>query len=1048
MSWRKWLVRLLVFSVLGGCACAVLLYQRWTDPSAVREQVVEGLRRLFPGATVSLDGARLNLFGGIVLSELRLSRRDDPDDPEFLHVPKVVVYHDKEHLLGGKLAFRKVELHRPRLRLQRRRDGSWNLAGLLSHEPPDLHAALPTLVITQGILVLDDRLAAPGTPLLEINDFNCTVINDPEVTVTFEGSGASEELGAVRLNGTWQRDTGAVTLALGAAGIPLTPLLVQRLAAHCPDRAGAPAPFHLEGKAELQIRAGYQPGASQPLHYETHCQVHDARLIHPRIPIPLEKLEASAHCVNGRLTVERLTADSGPARVELRGGTACAPHPEENFEGVLTVRHLPLTEALANNLPEAVQRLHKEYFRPAGAASVSIACARQGGRWLRHHYTLTPENVAICYTGFPYPCDGLNGTIEYDHLLGLTTVNVAGFAGGQPVKVCGTWRGSKEQADVNLEITATGLKVDEKLIKALPTEELRKVAESFHPSGRCHSKVTVAHAPGAPAAAYHNTFLIDFYDLAMKWDGFPYPLEDVRGSLHVYPDHWEFRDFHGTHRGGTVFVRGQTFPQAPADADKEARLLLEIYGQQISLDKDLRDAFKDMPALARAWDTFAPAGRLSFGARIDRVPGRDQDLDITLDVRGCSLQPTFFPYVLHDLSGQLRYHKDQVVVSKFTARHKQTRLSLEKGVVDLYANGGFYADLADLRGNPVVPDEEFLTALPEGLRASADGVKLRDPFAIRTRLVIAQAGDPGSLPDMYWDGQMWVRDAKLELGVDVEDVTATAACVGRHNGRQMVGLSGNVLIERAKVFNQPFHDAHARLLVRPAKPDELAVALYAPAFGGEVSGEALVKFHSDLSYELNLTASQIRLEEFGKHNFGAQASLSGVAGARLHLTGQGSGVGNLEGNGSIDVPYTTGTRLYNLPLLLDLLKFLGLRWPDRTLFEEAHATFAIHGNRANITRLDLQGNVVSLWGRGDVNLDGTDIQLDFYPSWARVEQVLPPVVRSIPPAISKNLLKIEVRGKVTGDPKDIAFHKKPVPGLVDPILQMRDLVSGKKSGGN
>jgi hypothetical protein len=92
--------------------------------------------------------------------------------------------------------------------------------------------------------------------------------------------------------------------------------------------------------------------------------------------------------------------------------------------------------------------------------------------------------------------------------------------------------------------------------------------------------------------------------------------------------------------------------------------------------------------------------------------------------------------------------------------------------------------------------------------------------------------------------------------------------------------------------------------------------------------------------------------------------------------------------------------------------------------------------------------VVSLWGRGDVNLDGTDIKLDFYPSPARVEQILPAGVRAIPPAISKTLLKIEVRGKVTGDPKDVQFHKKPVPILVDPILQVRDLVAGKKSEGN
>src|SRR5262245_13396927 len=116
MSLRKWLVRSLVFSVVGGCVVAVLLYQRWTDTETVHHQVVERLQQLFPGAVATLDGARLRILGGIVLNELRLTRRDDPDKGDLLYVPSAIVYHDKEHLLDGRIAFRKVELRQPRLR--------------------------------------------------------------------------------------------------------------------------------------------------------------------------------------------------------------------------------------------------------------------------------------------------------------------------------------------------------------------------------------------------------------------------------------------------------------------------------------------------------------------------------------------------------------------------------------------------------------------------------------------------------------------------------------------------------------------------------------------------------------------------------------------------------------------------------------------------------------------------------------------------------------------------------------------------------------------
>src|SRR5205807_9733900 len=132
----------------------------------------------------------------------------------------------------------------------------------------------------------------------------------------------------------------------------------------------------------------------------------------------------------------------------------------------------------------------------------------------------------------------------------------------------------------------------------------------------------------------------------------------------------------------------------------------------------------------------------------------------------------------------------------------------------------------------------------------------------------------------------------------------------------------------------------------------------APIFGGDICGQGWLDFHSALRYEVDLTASQIHL-----HNVGPKQELNGIAAARLYLHGQGGGVDGLEGNGSIDVPYSPLTRLLNLPPLVALLKFLGLRWPDRTAFEEAHAVFGIHGKRVHVSKLDLLGNVISLYGQ-------------------------------------------------------------------------------------
>jgi hypothetical protein len=1042
MSWRKWLVRLLVFSVFAGGACAVALYQRWTDPAVVRQQVIERLEALFPGAAVSLESARLRLLGGIVLNELRIVRRDDPDRHDILHVPSAVVYHDKEHLLDGKIAFRKVELHRPRLRLQRGRDGAWNLAGLTDEAPAGIEQ-LPTLVIQQGIVSLDDRLTRPGTPPLEVSDVNLTIINDPLPTVTCSGSAASDSLGALQLSGTWQRDTGAIGLSAQVAGVPLTPQLIQRVAAFCPNKQLAP--FPLEGQADLKAEVSYQPGGSVPLSYDVRCQLRQVKVNHPQLPLALQGLEGSLRCTDGRLTVERLVAVSDKqARLDVLRATAQLPRPDEDFEAVATVKNLRLEPDLFRRLPQGIQDL-AAMFQVTGVGSVKIQARRERGRWREQRCTLYPEGLAACYEWFKYPCDGITGEVEYDALQGLTRVEVRGRASGQPGTLRGYWKGGFKDADARLEVLVNGLPLNDVLLKALP-DGMRELARSFHARGRCNAQVRIVSTPGGGGmqCTYHAQFL----DTTVRWDNFPYPLEQVTGFLDVFPDHWQGRDFRGTHNGGEVLVQGRSHPVAKGQEHLPARVVIDISARNVALDGDLQAALKPRPALLKVWDTFSPSGRFNFTARIDRQPGQpDHDMDVKLDVRGCSVVPTFFPYALNDLTGTFRYHKDRVEIANVSARHGHTRLSLASGTVDLYDNNGYYADLKDLRGNPVLPDADLLTALPEALRSACQGVGLRDPFAVKTRLVVAQAPEAGSLTDVYWDGQLWLNGARLQVGVDVDKLTGTLACVGRHNGRQLLGLTGNVLLDRATALGQPFQNVHARLLVRESTPDILAVGVRAPAFGGDVSGQGRVEFRSDdLRFELNLTASQIQLEQFGKHNFGAKSELTGVAGARLHLTGLGSGVDSLEGNGTLDIPYTSLTRLYNLPLLLDLIKFLGLRWPDRTAFEEAHAVFAIRGKRVDIGRLDLLGNVVSLYGQGGVNLDGTEVQLDFYPSWARVEQVLPPVIRSIPPAISKNLLKIEVRGKVSGNADDVKFHKKPLPVLLDPLLQVRDFMVGKKSG--
>lgn len=1045
MAWRKWIVRGVVYGIIGAAASAALLYQRWTNPGAVRAQVIAEVGKIFPAAQVSVDSARLRILGGIQLNGLRLSRQDDPEKHEFLHVPAAIFYHDKEKILDGQLSLRKIELFRPRLRVRRERDGKWNLHDLLRQPTGKPETAQPAIVIHQGTLILEDRLDPDKPTTLEINDVSLSLVNDPVAHVAIRGGGNSELLGKLQLRGSIDRHSNEAYLAFDATEIPLTQNLVSRLPIQCPPDLFVG--LQLSATANVHGKVSYRPGQSQPVYYDVHCEIEDGTLQHPKLPLALEKLKVKLHCQSGELRLEKLTARSGATQIAAQG-VAHLPDVDQEFEAQLELKHVVLGKEFSDRLPTKLRNLH-ELFQPRGPITVNVACARHEGQWVTlasgkpSRVSLQPEGVALAFKGFPYPLERTTGSIHYNLLdKRVDVVDLIAYAGARPVFLNGHWMGEGLEADVKFDIRANDVPIDEKLLHALPTAptNLQTFVENFHATGKIDVKTLIRHEPGKN---WRNEYHIRVQDAAVRWENFPYPLNNVSGNIDIYPDHWEFHDFQGSHQGGHVLVHGKSIPKLDAKGEKSFGFALEITGRNVPLDDQLRDALHPMPGLHKAWEAFKPQGSLYFTASVNRPTPDVRDLEVYVDARGSSAKPTFFPYLIEDISGQFRFHKHNLEISKLRAKHNQVMIQMDKGMVDLDTRGGYYADFADLQLRGFQIDDDFIRALPPGkLPAAAKALQLHEPLRVATRLVIAQAPETGKSPDIYWEGKAWMYGANLSTGLEFKNVTGELACVGRYNG-QIVGLDGNLLVEQATLYNQPFKKVHAKLAMRNTSPDVLLIGLRAPIYGGDVVGQMRVDFNSALRYEMNLTASQINLAEFGRHNLGPKSQISGAANGRLHLQGYGTGIDSLDGNGSIDIPRG---HLYNLPFLFDLLKFLGLHWPDRTAFEEFHTAFSIQGTKVNVQKIDLLGSAVSLSGKGEFDLGTKNLQLDVYPMWGRIEQLIPPQMRPLPTTLSKNLLTVEVRGKVTGNPKDVKYLMKPVPVIIDPLLLLRDRLLGTPNG--
>src|SRR6202011_2540973 len=118
---------------------------------------------------------------------------------------------------------------------------------------------LPTVVVEQGTLVLEDREAVSDSAILEIKDVSLTAVEDPPGIVTVSGGGRCDAAGPVHFGAVVRRATGDVNATADLLTVPVGPDLVQRLSAFCPDMAAQVR--LLRGDGAIQASAAYHPAA-------------------------------------------------------------------------------------------------------------------------------------------------------------------------------------------------------------------------------------------------------------------------------------------------------------------------------------------------------------------------------------------------------------------------------------------------------------------------------------------------------------------------------------------------------------------------------------------------------------------------------------------------------------------------------------------------------------------------------------------------------------------------------------------------------------------
>lgn len=1011
-------------------AVGVSLFYRFFDDE-VRRRVEAKIAQHYPELTVSVRAARLLAGRGIEIRGLSIVEPGvSGPTAELAYIEEVLLEGDTgwQEFLQGELSIKRVVLRRPTVRVAHRADGSWSAAKLLPL--PRLSKDPPRGTIENGIVEVLDPLKQHGGTL---------IVRDAQLSFEAAPPAATEPKGRRGPTGKAERDAPAIvplrvvghcsadhiqrlevdatllpsgaewSLAGSLDGLDFSPEFVRALPAVLSRRLAEVGSLRCELKGRFQL--SHRAADAGGLTFNVGGQIHRGRIDDPRLPYPLTDLRAAFHADNNELAITDVTARNGQTTLALdlhrHGYLQRSP-----YKLVARSRHMVFDQQLRAILPfEWQAEWHK--FMPAGEFDVDLSLDYEGGQW-RPRLAVRCKNVSFSYHKFPYRLERAQGLVELVN--NAIKIDLRAFTEGEEVRIFGQFNNPGPQAVGAVNVRGDNIRLDEKLFLAL-SENGRRIIRSLNPRGTFNVSFDLWHGRESPPRL-HKKLTITLNRCSLRYNQFPYPLDNIRGALAMDDDVWSFNELEGTNDTGVVECHGRLVPRASGN-----ELTLNFIGKAIAAEDELRDALAvESAAAARFWRDLRPRGLMNVDAVLHYAAGqRKPELWVTLEPlydsdgsTAMSIEPTYFPYRLEKLRGVFKYHQGRVTLEKVRAEHRSTKLSAV-GKCLLDGEGGWQLRFDRLEVDRLKADRDLIQALNGGLKKVVTDLGPRGPMNVRGKLVLASGGQSSAGLTAQWNVAVEAHQLAIDCGVALENVFGAVQLWGSFDGQRFV-CNGDLSIDSmtCKSFQLtqclgPFWvDNNVVLLGRSADRQRSATtgrAITAKLYGGTVLLDGRVNLGLDSRYAVHATLSGADLARCAQEAIAGKQKLSGLVSADVDLHGAGRGVHHLGGRGSVRLREAD---LFELPVMVALLKPLSGRLPDTTAFNTADVDFRIEGEHVYLNKIHCNGDAVSLRGSGEMGLDRS-IQLSFYAVVGRGDAPFP-LLDKVVSAASQQIVQIHVNG--------------------------------------
>lgn len=657
MSWRRiWLLSSLLVVVFG-TATWVLLQRSDAATAIVRRELASRFRAPTYVGSTALDLGR----GRLVASDLRL---DDPARPGTALIAADRVDVDVGLLTADAI----VGVHAVAIQ-----GFAIDLGDTLPTAPallaggdgPPGRPRVPPITATGGRIRASLRR---GEPPVELADVEFTAAQRPgsDLLTLRAGCTVAETGWRLAIGGGFDLATGAGTLHVDLAEARLDEAIAARIGA----LLAAALPAFTGGATVQALRATAAFGAGQPPRVTVQARLSHLRLRAAELPALLNDatvdLDASTDDDGtAALRLEQRTPGAALSLLAHGSGLFAAQRLQVRARGEEVAIDAEVVRAL--QLFDAGRDVVAALQPTTGRADFDLFVRDGAGIPSEVELDLRLRDLALTYAGFgdpddrtafPLPLERTSGRVRLrDDVVRLDDVeaHVVDRAGGGVVRLRGrvdTNRPAGE--DVALDIDAENVAFSPDLRAALGAllDDGGALYDRLAPTGRATVAVRLrprSELPGGWTAAVRPQ------GGSMRWAGFPYELQDLRGEVSARASAVAF-DLTGVRGPGRLSMRGR-IPLADGGDDA---FFATVALADVALDDALRQAVAVLaPDLDQPWRDSAPRGRIGGEVRVWRQrPDAPLCHDARLDFSAVALDLPAAPWRATDLHGRVQVQGD------------------------------------------------------------------------------------------------------------------------------------------------------------------------------------------------------------------------------------------------------------------------------------------------------------------------------------------------------------------------------------------------------